>query len=149
MVALWGDHYLLLLLTYGQNGNDVVIPSKPIFYRRFVDNFYSRQKLGDTVLFDRSNNYSNIKLVIELNPSKFLDTKLTNFGAYKFNVYRKNTKLPSPWTSKTPKHYKRNRINGDLHCSKRISSNFDEEIPLMKEKLIKERLITHCVSLTV
>ena len=77
--------------------NDVVMPSKPIFYLRFVDDIYSRWKLGDNVLFDRLNNYHpNIKLTIEVNPSKFLDTKLTNInGAYKFNVYRKNTKLPS------------------------------------------------------
>ena len=102
--------------------NDVVIPSKPIFYRRFVDDIYSRRKLGDNVLFDRLNSYHpNIKLTIEVNPRKFLDTKLTNInGTYKFNVYWKNTKLPSPWTSKTPKRYKRNTINGDLHCSKRI-----------------------------
>ena len=32
--------------------NDVVIPSKPIFYCRFVDDIYSRQKLEDNVLFD-------------------------------------------------------------------------------------------------
>ena len=32
--------------------NDVVIPSKPIFYRRFVDGIYGRWKLGDNVLFD-------------------------------------------------------------------------------------------------
>ena len=32
--------------------NDVVIPSKPIFYRRFVDDIYGRRKLGDNVLFD-------------------------------------------------------------------------------------------------
>ena len=57
---------------------NVVIPSKPIFYRRFVDDIYSRQKLGDNVLFDRLNNYHrNIKLTIEVNPSKFLDIKLT------------------------------------------------------------------------
>ena len=66
-----------------------------------------------------------------------MDTKLTNInGTYKFNIYRKNTKLPSPWTSKTPKCYKQNTINGDLHRSKRIS-NFDEEIPLIKEKFMK------------
>ena len=35
--------------------NDVVIPSKPIFYCRFVNDIYSRQKLGDNVLFDRLN----------------------------------------------------------------------------------------------
>ena len=73
--------------------NDVVIPSKPIFYRRFVDDIYSRRKLGDNVLFERLNSYHlNIKLTIEVNPSKFLDTKLTNiYGIYKFNVYQKNT----------------------------------------------------------
>ena len=67
-----------------------------------------------------------------------MDTKLTNIdGAYKFNVYQKSTKLPSPWTSKTPKLYKRNTINGDLHRPKRISSNFDEEMPVIKENFMK------------
>ena len=119
--------------------NDVVIPSKSIFYRRFVDDIYSRRKLGNNVLFDRLNGYHpNNKLAIEVNPSQFLDTKLTNInGIYEFNVYWKNTKLLSPLTSKTPKRYKRNTINGDLHRSKRISSNFDEEIPLIKEKFMK------------
>ena len=32
--------------------NDVATPSKPIFYRRFVDEIYSRRKLGDNILFD-------------------------------------------------------------------------------------------------
>ena len=118
--------------------NDVVIPSKPIFYHRFVDDIYSRRKLGDNVLFDRLNSYHpNIKLTIEVNPSKFLNTKLINInGTYEFNIYQKNTKLPSPWISKTPKHYKQNTINVDLHRSKRIS-NFDEEILLIKEKFMK------------
>ena len=66
-----------------------------------------------------------------------MDTKLTNInGTYKFNVYRKNTKPPSPWTSKTQKRYKRNTVNGDLHRSKRTSSNFDEEILLIKENFM-------------
>ena len=72
--------------------NDIVIPSKPIFYRRFVDDNYSRPRLGDSVLFDRLNNYHpNIKLIIEVNPSKFLAPKLTNINsAYKFKGHRKN-----------------------------------------------------------
>ena len=84
--------------------NDVVIPSKSIFYRRFVDDIYSRRKLGNNVLFDRLNGYHpNNKLAIEVNPSQFLDTKLTNInGIYEFNVYWKNTKLLPPLTSKTP-----------------------------------------------
>ena len=103
--------------------NDVVTPSKPIFYCRVVDEIHSRRKLGDNILFHRLNNcHTNIKLTIELNPSKFLDVKLTiSHGAYKFNVYRINKKLSSPWTSKTTKRYKRNKINGDIHHSKRIS----------------------------
>ena len=42
--------------------------------------------------FELLNNYhSNVKLIIEVNPSNFLDGKLTNInGAYNFNVYRKN-----------------------------------------------------------
>ena len=52
--------------------NDVVIPSKPIFS-------------------------ANIKLTIEVNPSKFLDSKLTSIsGTYKFNIYRESAKVLSP-----------------------------------------------------
>ena len=88
-------------------------------------------------MFNRLNNYdSNLKPTIKLNPSKLLNTKLTKIsGFYKFNVYRKCTKLRSPWTSKTPKRYK--QINGELYRSKRISSNSDKEIPLLKEKFMK------------
>ena len=90
-------------------------------------------------MFDRLNSYhANIKLTIQVNPSNFLDTKLANINdTYKFNVYRKNIKLLPPWTSKTPKRYKRNTVNGNLHRSKRISSNFDKEIPLIKEIFMK------------
>ena len=78
--------------------NDVVIPSKPIFYRRFVDDIYSRRKLGDNILFDQLNSYHpNIKLTIKVNLSKFLNTKLTNInGIYKFNVYRNYLHRGSP-----------------------------------------------------
>ena len=45
--------------------NGILIPSKPIFYRRFVADIYSRRKIGDNVLFNRLNNYHrNIKLTI-------------------------------------------------------------------------------------
>ena len=122
--------------------NDIVIPSKSTFYPGFLDIIYSRKKKGDNVLFSRLNRLSsyhpNIKIAIELNPSQFLDTKFTNInGFYKFNVYRKNAKLTSPCTSKTPKHYNRNTTKGDLHRSKRILSNFDEGIPLTREKFMK------------
>ena len=74
--------------------NDVAIPSKPVFYRRFVDDIYSRRKLEDKVLLEPLNNYNpDIKLTIELNPITFLNTKLTKIsGVYKFNVYQKKHK---------------------------------------------------------
>ena len=89
------------------------------------------------MLHQLNNYHPNIKLSIEVNHSKFLDTKLTNInGAYKLSVFWKNTKIPSTWISKTTKCYKGNTINGNLHRSKRIS-NFDEEIPLIKEEFMK------------
>ena len=65
-----------------------------LFYSRSVDDIYSRQKLGDHVLFDWLNNYHpNIKLIIEVNSCKFLNAKLTNINdVYKFNFYQKKHK---------------------------------------------------------
>ena len=34
------------------------------------------------------------------------------------------------------KRYKRNAINGDLHCAKRIATDFDNEIVQIKEKFL-------------
>ena len=70
--------------------NDVVIPSKPTFYCRFVHGIYSRRKLGDNVLFGQLNSYHrNSKLTIEVNHSKFLDTKLTNMVLINSTFFRK------------------------------------------------------------
>ena len=53
---------------YKVNMTNVVIQSKSIFYRRFIDDTYSIQKLGDDVLFDRLNNYHpNSKITTEFN----------------------------------------------------------------------------------
>ena len=58
-------------------------------------------KMENDFAIPLNNYHPNIKLTIEIKPSKFLDTKLTNInGAYIFNTYHKDTKLPSPWTSK-------------------------------------------------
>ena len=46
-------------------------------------------------------------------------------------------KLPPHWSSKIPKRYKRNIINGELHRAKKISSNFDKEIIRIRDKYIK------------
>ena len=58
--------------------NEVVKPLNPPFYKRFVDDIYRRRnKSQQDVLFEALNNFHpNIKLTIEVNPEKFLDTKL-------------------------------------------------------------------------
>ena len=61
---------------------DAVIPFKPIVYHRFLDDIYSRRKLGDNILFVWLNSYHpSIKLTIEVNPGKLLDTKLTHISS--------------------------------------------------------------------
>ena len=58
--------------------NEVVRPLKPKFYRRYVDDIYNRRRKDefDKVFYELNNYHQNIKLTIELNPSKFLDTEL-------------------------------------------------------------------------
>ena len=104
---------------------DVVHPFNPIFYRRYVDDLY-----------ETLNRYhKNIKLTAEKSPPKFLDTRLLiNNGIYETQVYRKETKTPTHWSSNISKRYKRNAISADLHQPKRISSNFDAEVQIIKSK---------------
>ena len=55
-------------------------------------------KKEDDKLYERLNNYHpNIKLTVEINPNKFLDTEITeNESTIKTKVYRKAGKLPVP-----------------------------------------------------
>ena len=77
--------------------------------------------------------FPNIKLAIEINPNKFLDAEIIeNERAIETKVYRKTTKLPVPWTSNISKRYKRNTINTDLYRTKRIASNLDNELFIIK-----------------
>ena len=49
-------------------------------------------------------------------------------------VHRKKTKLPTPWRSNIPKRYKRNTIKTELYQTKGISSNFTNEVTLIRNK---------------
>ena len=49
---------------------------------------------------------------------------------------RKPNKAPLHWVSKTPIRYKRNAIIGDLNRAKRISTNFKEEVEIIRRKFI-------------
>ena len=63
--------------------NEVVKPMNPPFYKRFVDDIYSkRNKSQKDVLFEALNNFHpNIKLTIVVDPVKFLDKKII------FNIF--------------------------------------------------------------
>ena len=84
---------------------DVVVPAKPIFYKRYVDDTYVRRKKNDVdKLFEELNSYNkNIKLTLEVNQKKFLDTELVREnGQITTQVFSKSTKLPVHWSSKIP-----------------------------------------------
>ena len=57
---------------------DVVLSLKLKFYRRFVDDTYSRRKKNEPdELFSKMNSYHpNINLTIKIDSSNFLDTKI-------------------------------------------------------------------------
>ena len=82
--------------------------------------------------------HPNINLTVEVNPSKFLDTKIhRDNNEIKCFTYHKEMKLPFHWTSAVPKHYKKNVIIGDLHRVNNLSSNFEQEVGIIRNKYIK------------
>ena len=89
-------------------------------------------------LFQKLNNYHpNIKLTIEVNPSKCLDTEknITKYGVIETSVVVKESKIPNHWSSADLKKYKPNAILGDLQRAQKISSNFKLEKQRIKKKL--------------
>ena len=108
------------------------------FYKWFVDDIYSkRNKSQQDALFETLNNfYPNKKLTIEVNPVKFLGTKiiLNNEDVVATQIYRKENEKVVIWVFKIPKRYKRNTISGDLHRSRKIASNFEIKIRAIKAK---------------
>ena len=104
---------------------DIVVPTKPIFYRRFVDDIYNRRKKTQDKFYHSINNYhKNVKLTVEVSANKFFDTHLFNQnGTYITQVHKKETKTPTLCLSCIPKRYKRNSITTDLHLAKRIATD--------------------------
>ena len=105
-----------------------------------MNNIYNRRKKDefDKVFHALNNYHENIKLTIEISPSKFLDTKLINVeGKYIAKVHRKESKIPIHLSSKIPKQYKRNTITTDLHRARNRTSNMKEEIQTIHKKFIK------------
>ena len=120
--------------------SDIVVPTKPVFYRRFVDDIYNRRKknIEDKLYHSLNNCHKDIKLTIEVSPTKFLDTHLFNQnGTYITQVHRKKPKTPTHWSSCIPKRYKRSSITTDLQRAKRIATDFNKEVKIIRNKFIK------------
>ena len=99
-----------------------MILTKPILYRRYVDKINnSRKKSIEDGLFKILSSYhKNIKLTIEINLIKLLDTYLHNKdGICITKVYKTKTKI-------IPKRYKRNNIKVD-DGDRKIYTNFNKE----------------------
>ena len=79
--------------------------------------------------------YPKIKFTVEVDPTKFLDTRIEKTdGEIKTYVFRKPASLPTHWSSKVPKRYKRNAINGELNRASKISSDFNSEKRIITKK---------------
>ena len=95
-----------------------------------------RKKNDADKLFQKLNSYNeNIKLTLEVNPTKFLDTELVREnGEITAQVFSKSIKLTVHWSSKIPVRYKHNAITGKLHRAKRIVSDFNKELKKIRQK---------------
>ena len=117
--------------------DDLVAPLKLIFYKQYVDDTYVRKKKNATdELFEKLNTYpDNIKLTIEENPTKLLDTEIVRHNSDIITkVYTRSSKFPVHWGSKIPLRYKCNTITRELHRANKIALNFSNEA---KRKKIK------------
>ena len=86
---------------------DVVKPSKPKLCKCYVNDIYSKQiKNQPDKLFEKLKNYQpNTKLTIEVNPRKFLDTKImVKNGIIETSAVVKESKIPNHWSSAVPKN---------------------------------------------
>ena len=78
--------------------NNVVKPTNPAFYKRFVDDVITKRYVNkDDDLFTKLNNYNNkIIFTCEENPIKFLDTNFSiKNNIMKTSVHRKPNNLHS------------------------------------------------------
>ena len=126
-----------------------IAPTKPLFYKRYVDNTYVRRKKNTKdELFEKLNTYhKNIKLTTEKNPTKFLDTEIVRHNSTIITkVYTRSKKFPVHWSSKIPLRYKRNAITGELRSANKIASNFSNEMKRIKIKYLQAGFPIHVIN---
>ena len=126
----------------------VVAPLKPMFYKRYIDDTEVRRKKSTAdELFEKFNTYhDNIKLTIEENPTKFLDTEIVRHNsAIITKAYIRPNMFPIHGSSKIPLRYKHNAITGDLQRANKIASNFSSETRI-KTKYLQTCFPIHVIN---
>ena len=74
-----------------------------------------------------------MKLILEENPRKFLDTEIIRKNnTISTQVFTKLTKLPVHLSSKIPTNYKRNAITSELHRAKKFATDFSKKLRRIK-----------------
>ena len=118
-----------------------VMTLKPEFYKRYVDNTITRRKKDtdfDQLFHNMNSHHPNIKLTVEANLNRFLDTAFSkNLGGSVTTAFCKPRKLPTFWNSQIPKRYKRNNIRGDLCSAFKIASDFDAEVQTITREYLE------------
>ena len=95
----------------GKMEGDIVVPSKLVFCKRYVNDTYVKRKKNDIdELYNALNLYhQNIKQSLEFHPMEIIRSN----GKITIQVYNKMKKLPVHCTSKILVRYKRNTIIGE------------------------------------
>ena len=117
----------------------VVKRIKPQFYKRFADDIINKryEDQSDNLFQELHSNHPKIKYIIEVNPDKFLDTKIIQKnGVVTTEVNWKDGKLPVHWTYRILKRYRKNSIISDLNKALRISSSLKDEISKIRQKFL-------------
>ena len=122
---------------------DVVVPTRRMFYKRYDDDVCNCH-LHDTS--DKLYDDLNDNLITTIKPQSFLDTEIIHNGMKKTEFHHmKKTKLPTSRTSNIPKSYKWNTIKAEFYRAKPISSNFINEVTLIRNKIISAGQPMHLV----
>ena len=115
---------------------DVVVPAKPIFYKCNVNGTYVWKKKNDVEkLFEELNSHNeNIKLTLEVNPTKFLDTELVREnGEITMQVFSSHKSYMCTGVQKFL-WYKHNAVTGELNRAKWTAFDFNKELKRIRQR---------------
>ena len=118
-----------------------VVPLNLKLHKRYVDDTIIKIKkiaTDDELITNMNSHHKNIKLTVETNPTRFLDTdfKINSDGSVPTKLFWRPGKCPPFWNYQIPKRCKINNINGDLHLAFEIASDFNAEASIIKKKYL-------------